>query len=312
MKQQLWARLNLPLTLDFYTQAIHYDTVALSYNLLLKYLSFEKIPGLSKNNIPATPIFPVDHIFCISDPKRTDRRLNVQSIFDYLKMKVEYIPAINPEVDPLALEMSARTKSGLSPSAVGCWVAHLKVWRSVVEKGYGTILVLEDDIDISYNIERLLRKAISVLNSSKNKYYNATSPGEWGWDLLYPGHCSYDEDKFSWLDESFKQLRYAYTPICTHGYVASRSGAQKLIKLFSELGEQPVDMAIANNGVSVGRTLKIFSFWPPAINQRRDIYSKDPGLRDTIFLAPEDSTYDRMKELGVPFYSDEAMDAIRL
>jgi glycosyl transferase family 25 len=79
------------------------------------------------------------HIYCINLEKRGDRRKTSGVEFAREGLDVEFFPATDGRIN---------APSGLSvrPSEYGCTMSHTRVWRDMIEKGYETALVFEDDV----------------------------------------------------------------------------------------------------------------------------------------------------------------------
>jgi glycosyl transferase family 25 len=96
----------------------------------------------------------------------------------------------------------------LTPGEIGCSLSHAIVWKDALQKGYETILILEEDFLPNGSIEL---KDIKV-------------PLEY--DLLYLGRnkvdASISEEEFG----DFYMPSYSYN---THAYMLSKSGIEKLV-----------------------------------------------------------------------------------
>jgi len=109
--------------------------------------------------------FPVDAIFFISLPKAALRR----------KKLIEYCRAINLTDkfghEPVWVEASdgnkvfhkidnslkkAHNRQNLSLSEIGCFASHRSIWRRVLEVGYESVLILEDDARFDIDKANLL------------------------------------------------------------------------------------------------------------------------------------------------------------
>ncbi|KAJ1674876.1 hypothetical protein EV182_002392, partial [Spiromyces aspiralis] len=143
----------------------------------------------------ATRLF-MDHIYCIGMHDNRARQGRLKQIFKYLDLDVEMFPAVDIDNEPgltlptdLAQAVPATSHPSGRPSSrfrvippfnkhdIGCWVSHLRVWQDMVEHGYETTLILEDDVDMDVDIHMFVRRTLDKL---------ADRP----WDLLYIGHCS--------------------------------------------------------------------------------------------------------------------------
>jgi glycosyl transferase family 25 len=85
-----------------------------------------------------------DHIYVINLPDRTDRRQEMERQLtkigvSFTSPQVTLFPAVRP------------TDRGEFPSigSRGCFLSHLGVLRDAAERGFGLILLLEDDVDFT-------------------------------------------------------------------------------------------------------------------------------------------------------------------
>lgn len=103
---------------------------------------------------------------------RPDRRNEMLAMFrrigvDALPARVEFFPAIRPD------------GPGEFPSvgAHGCFMSHLNLLRDAVARGAQSVLVMEDDLEISEDLVALEGRLVEVLRSSD-------------WGLVYFGHSA--------------------------------------------------------------------------------------------------------------------------
>ena len=53
----------------------------------------------------------------------------------------------------------------LTPAAIACWRSHMNVWRTIVEQGWTTTMVIEDDADWDTNIRMSLPRIIEGMDT---------------------------------------------------------------------------------------------------------------------------------------------------
>lgn len=111
-----------------------------------------------------------DRTYCINLPERVDRRSEFEKQIALLGSNcplgnVSFFPAIRPE-----------SAAGFpSKGAHGCFLSHLSILETASELGVDTLLVCEDDLNLSKNF---CNRFSDVLE------YNEKSD----WDMLYLGH----------------------------------------------------------------------------------------------------------------------------
>lgn len=106
------------------------------------------------------------------------------------------------------------------PSVVACWNSHYSVIRRfAVSSGAedGAILVMEDDVDMEFDIEATLRAEMEGLPAD--------------WDMILPGYCDSTETDHR-PEPGHPRLRRSHHPLCNHGYIVSRRGARRMVSLF--------------------------------------------------------------------------------
>lgn len=69
------------------------------------------------------------------------------------------------------------TYSGFQISAgtIACFHSHIQIWHDIVAKDYGSALIMEDDIDLEWDMDRLVPNILRALPED--------------WDIVYLGHC---------------------------------------------------------------------------------------------------------------------------
>lgn len=160
-----------------------------------------------------------DKVFVINLERCPDRK---QHIIDQLEgVQYEFIAGI----DGMTLNMSQlieegiwdrdrceRTiRRGIHMGEVGCAMAHMKIYRKMVDENISNALILEDDIEIYHeSIEAHLEEAISQLPAK--------------WDLLYLGYQQDSRLKYS------SNLKRASIHDGAFGYSLTLPGAKKIIK----------------------------------------------------------------------------------
>jgi GR25 family glycosyltransferase involved in LPS biosynthesis len=107
----------------------------------------------------------------------------------------------------------------ITAGEIGCALSHLSIWKEAFKKGYQNILILEEDF-----------KVLRQWNESDVK-----TQEEWG--LFYLGRNKVDED-LEELSETIVRPGYSY---CTHAYMLSRMGIQRLLEQNFENTIMPVD-----------------------------------------------------------------------
>ncbi|KAF2113971.1 hypothetical protein BDV96DRAFT_495107 [Lophiotrema nucula] len=139
-------------------------------------------------------------IFAVSMPHRTDKR-DYQALFAFVSdLDIEFIDGVNgSEVHPKALPYTWNSEQGAG--TVGCWRAHLDIYRKMIQEKIQTALILEDDADWDV----LIRAQMTEVARGTRYVTNATlplhSPYGDNWDILTVGH--YGVDNKPWKEQRY-------------------------------------------------------------------------------------------------------------
>ncbi|KAH9814797.1 hypothetical protein DFH28DRAFT_969390 [Melampsora americana] len=178
----------------------------------------------------------------------------------------------------------------LSSGALSVWFGQTKVMRQMMENGDRSALVLEDDVDLEWDLAQLWSNVLRRLpKESKN--------GKQGWEIVYLGHCWGREN--SHPQYGHPNLHRSSEPRCLHAYALSRNGVQKILKYLSDpwiAYQTPIDIALPTL-IKTGALKNAFSIEPAWIIQDKtefesDVQAQGKGSPWAGFLM--DSTWDRV------------------
>jgi len=165
-------------------------------------------------------------------------------------------PLWRTQVNSAGLLNHVRKSEPLRKAAIACWHSHVVALRDMVQKGHAAALILEDDIDIEFDIEKILAPQWSHLPAD--------------WDIVYLGHCHSQEYRNNPL-QSAPRFRVTHHILCTHGYAVSRKGARKILKLLRSADyaySKPIDHGLKD--LVQQHLLKSYSAYPPLVVQRKE------------------------------------------
>lgn len=139
-------------------------------------------------------------------------------------------------VDPcqaLPKDLNLDMDINMSKQEIAVALSHIKVWEKIASGVESYVLVLEDDICLHPNFSSLMEEAWNELIKKENKNNL--------FDILFLSFKEVDlgAEKVAFTDNSFKLFRGIWY---MSGYVLSKEGARKLIKMLPLHG--PVDMWI--------------------------------------------------------------------
>ncbi|KAI9806597.1 MAG: hypothetical protein M1825_006054 [Sarcosagium campestre] len=271
-------------------------------------------PGRAGSTSNATLGF--EKILVINLPERTDKRDAMTLSASLSGLKIDWISAVRGSTLPdVALPFGAGRNegSGLSDGNIGSWRSHMNAVRSIVENGYSSALILEDDVDWDIRIKTQMAqfaRGVRFLLPDPESTAPSESPYGDGWDLLWIGHCGeslrpegdrrtyviYDdptvpdfnhvsEPDFNLTDwpEYTRLVHHSWGPICSFAYALSYSGAQKLLYHLgvNEL-TAPYDNALALMCRYLTLDMKCISATPEYMfhHRARGLKSKDSDIQD--------------------------------
>ena len=168
-----------------------------------------------------------------------------------------------------------------SPSMIGCWLSHYKLWKYIVKNKYDNVLILEDDAYPVYQNEEFQQKL--------NEYWTQVPED---WDMVYLGcfgtcdQASTEKNFFSLYSGKNNEKVYKNNilqpnivipgfPLGTHAYMLSYKGAKKLINSnkFNKV-DYHLDYFIATY-INNNKDFKVYAFIPQLIKQHMESQYSD-------------------------------------
>jgi len=104
----------------------------------------------------------------------------------------------------------------------GCYLSHVRLWKHLIDTGLPYLMVFEDDVVLEADFTASLRHSVLSLPVS--------------WDIFYLSSCYTKLGAF--VRHDVRQVKRA---LCTHGYVISSKGAQKIMQKAALHSEKPID-----------------------------------------------------------------------
>lgn len=213
------------------------------------------------------------------------------------------------------MSAGVRNMGHANDGSASTWPGHLELINIVVQHGYDTALIVEDDVDWDVAIRDQMRRISDAVRNSTNTSAHDLAPYGRGWDVLWIGHCGdyFEEvvDVPTFSDPSvIPQFRYrgwarawaqllppnhraifqSKNPTCTTAYAISRLGARKVLRL---AGDRPgqADNSLLRHGCKDG-VLKCLTVFPEIMRE----YLLPTGQG---YLAQVDLASDMMKLPGL-------------
>lgn len=141
-----------------------------------------------------------EKVFAIGLPERTDKRdaLALTSSLTGGGIKIDWVDGVKGETIPDKAVPFGVNRTVLWENNLGSWRGHMNAVRSIVENGYASALIMEDDMDWDVRLKSQLESFASGAQFIQNTEFktsdnmNSTltdSPYGSNWDLLWLGHC---------------------------------------------------------------------------------------------------------------------------
>ncbi|KNC98460.1 uncharacterized protein SPPG_06160 [Spizellomyces punctatus DAOM BR117] len=235
-------------------------------------LPFAPFTSTETVHIPGTSTLGFSRIYVLNLVTRTDRRAYMETLVRSLNLDVHIVPALTPASSELLPYRHLLHERGwlnvggyLREPELACWGSHMKIWSDVVASNLSSALVMEDDVDIEWEIEEIWAQLQKGLESTT---------GLDGWDIVYLGHCfnkagpvlyrsMYTTRNGGQVVHSIREARESF---CTHAYAVSHRGAMKLLRLLRDT-DRSVDWAL--NRRRRKAHLRLLSVHTPLIIQLR-------------------------------------------
>ena len=156
---------------------------------------------------------------------------------------------------------------------LGCFLSHFQLWKHIVEKNIDLAIVLEDDVKIYKNFNKIVDTIFANLPVKFDFVHLFTHP---------------DKQKIEYLEAADGEIIPAEDNFGTVAYIVSLRGAKKLIKLTSMLKIQaPVDRQInfyiEHNFLNAYMVKKPFLLTQGEIMPNRSVYND--GFKSNIWYT---------------------------
>jgi GR25 family glycosyltransferase involved in LPS biosynthesis len=156
------------------------------------------------------------HIYCINLERSTKRRESALQEFEREGLEVEFFPATDGKVE-------APENIFLTDAEWGCAMSHVRIWRDIVEKGYETALIFEDDVTLNTNFVSKLEKVLDNLPPD--------------WDFVNLGAESISRVDYKNYTDNLKVGQ----SLTTHAYLIHSSHARNISVINPNHLKDPID-----------------------------------------------------------------------
>jgi len=190
------------------------------------------------------------------------------------------VPDTRPQESVLWGDNNPNSEFPLKPVEIACWHSHFEVLRKIADGDDDVAIILEDDIDMEWDLERRLRYVWQFLPER--------------WDQVWLGHCLSDPTR----ETAVTGTTYIYPSegnYCTHAYAVSKKSAARLVRLLRNplfAYSRPIDHAYIH--LASKKYVKHFSLHPPPIIQSGITESDVSGMGSGGYFLM-DSALERVK-----------------
>jgi glycosyl transferase family 25 len=213
------------------------------------------------------PVPGLDAAFAVVLHRDAVRRRHIVQALAREQVAAEVFPAVDGRDLTAACLAELRRRGYLAPGLesersrgqIACALSHVRLLERIVEHGYGHTLVLEDDAELVAGFRRQLADRL-----------REAPPG---FDLLYL-YCSSHPSMVFREIEGQSCLRRPDYPIGTVGYVVSRRGAERALRLVKPI-YYTIDNMLAEH-VEEGR-LAAYSTVPALVSESEGFLSNIRG-----------------------------------
>lgn len=189
----------------------------------------------------------------------------------------------------------------VNEGVISTWWGHTRAMKMSIKNGDESALVLEDDVDVEWDLERMWSRIERKLPRD--------------WDMTFLGHCwgrellrrsstsshSFGIDILEGTGPAYHHplLHASSQPLCLHAYALSSHGSNRLLSLLQDpwsAFQTAIDTAVPSLLVPPTPLLNSYSIDPPLVVQRKDGPSdiqSGSGSRWRGLLG--DSTVERIK-----------------
>ena len=160
-----------------------------------------------------------DKIYCINLDRRPDRKQKCNEQFERIELDVEFFSAIDKE-------KILENRSNITTGQLACLSSHYNIIRKAEKYGHNKILILEDDVVFSDNLQEIFKNSIKDVPSD--------------WMMLYFGG--------NHLNGTIKITNNVYrmvSSLTTHAYAVKSDLYQTIISKLED-AVSPVDIYYAH------------------------------------------------------------------
>jgi GR25 family glycosyltransferase involved in LPS biosynthesis len=284
----------------------------------------EEVGGMGIGSIWLEPSQPLERIVNLDRPKKNRKKVELPSLADDEYHGTDWVSFLEsaprgyefqPTYDDFNVTeamwdpLEENSFRQINEAVIATWYSQTRVWKLMEKNGDESALILEDDVDLEWDIDRIwpnIWRRLPGEDNGKVVPWQVTFLGHcWGRELtsaLIPAAFSFPlkltEKRFLSLEPSYLHplLHRSTEPRCLHGYSLSRTGVRHLLRLLSDpwvAYQAAIDTIIPTY---IGRdAIAAFSVEPPLIIQSKDTPSDiQQGVGSPWRGVLADSTMERI------------------
>ena len=196
-----------------------------------------------------------------SRPQRMERIKKHTKGFSFPVIRVDAISGANFD-DSYQRQFCPNARLMLSRGQVACFLSHKKCWQQIIDSNLQIAWILEDDAQINYFVARHIDAWLEEIERKDPEWeliYTSRSTSEYFYELTsYFGILPYVDETRRRYDKEFTKHSIIPGPNTqADGYLVSRKGAKKLLKVCEEI-LYPVDIQIPISH----KELNLYAFSP--------------------------------------------------
>jgi GR25 family glycosyltransferase involved in LPS biosynthesis len=210
-----------------------------------------------------------DGIYCLNLASRPDRMEGMEKRFKHFDLKVERANAIpGAIVKSYWSAIQPTNKYFTNPNYLACAISHVQMYATALARKQKSILVIEDDVRIHPNSDRLTREFFKEIPAD--------------WDLLYFAYIPLSDDQSMWTYAEIEPNRVGPTSVKAHnlwsmmGYAMSERMMKHMVEVYGSSYPMEVDRYLVNI-IQRRSDFKCYAVSPQCIASE-DGYSDNAGV----------------------------------
>ncbi|KAL2834050.1 hypothetical protein BJY01DRAFT_88723 [Aspergillus pseudoustus] len=223
-----------------------------------------------------------------------------------LEIQIPPQPPIHPEIIDAFAALGPEEARHPNHGSALAWVAHLDLIKHVVQSGFDTALILEDDVDWDVSIRDEMVAIAEAVRQLTNTGKGEAAPYGRDWDVLWVGLCAETWDKefktvyvddptvcplskyvglakgpMERMPKGQRAVFHSGAPICTFAYALTREGAKNVLLDVGAGKDEAFDIALMNGCRE--RNLTCISVLPELFRH----YKPSPNLTGSLVNSGE-------------------------